>query len=150
MKNNRRAFTMIEIVFVIVILGILAAVAIPRLAATRTDAEISKGRADIASIRSAIITERQSRLIRGESTYILPTALDNAGGLFAGVLTYGITAGTGSGHWSATGADANTSTYNFYIVDTNVPFTYTRSTGVFDCPDGNGTQAQKYCGNLTH
>lgn len=33
---------MIELIFVIVILGILAAVAIPRLAATRTDAEVSK------------------------------------------------------------------------------------------------------------
>ena len=39
MKN---AFTMIEMIFVIVILGILAAVAIPRLAATRTDAMVSK------------------------------------------------------------------------------------------------------------
>ncbi|MDF1878229.1 type II secretion system protein [Sulfurimonas sp. SAG-AH-194-C20] len=39
MKN---AFTMIELVFVIVILGILAAVAIPKLSATRSDAEVSK------------------------------------------------------------------------------------------------------------
>jgi general secretion pathway protein G len=38
---KRTAFTMIELIFVIVILGILAAVAIPRLAATRSDAEVS-------------------------------------------------------------------------------------------------------------
>ncbi len=37
----RQAFTMIELVFVIVMLGILAAVAIPKLAATRSDAEVS-------------------------------------------------------------------------------------------------------------
>ena len=42
MKNNRTAFTMIELIFVIVILGILAAVAIPKLVATRNDAEVSK------------------------------------------------------------------------------------------------------------
>jgi len=38
MKNS---FTMIELIFVIVILGILAAVAIPKLAATRDDAVTS-------------------------------------------------------------------------------------------------------------
>ena len=38
----RKAFTMIELIFVIVILSIIAVVAVPRLAATRDDAEIAK------------------------------------------------------------------------------------------------------------
>ena len=47
----KKGFTMIELIFVIVILGILASVAIPRLAATREDAEIS---AAVANIRTLI------------------------------------------------------------------------------------------------
>lgn len=38
----KSAFTMIELIFVIVILGILASVAIPKLSATRDDAKVAK------------------------------------------------------------------------------------------------------------
>jgi prepilin-type N-terminal cleavage/methylation domain-containing protein len=41
MKISKKAFTMVELIFVIVIIGILSAVAIPRLAATRDDAKVS-------------------------------------------------------------------------------------------------------------
>ncbi|MBU0631942.1 type II secretion system GspH family protein [bacterium] len=49
MRNFKSAFTMIELVFVIVILGILAAIAIPKLAATRDDAKIAKGATELAT-----------------------------------------------------------------------------------------------------
>ncbi|MBU0719758.1 type II secretion system GspH family protein [bacterium] len=42
MQKNKTAFTMIEVIFVIVILGILAAIGIPKLVANKNDAEASK------------------------------------------------------------------------------------------------------------
>ena len=131
MKKSKSAFTMIELVFVIVVLGILAAIAVPKFAATRTDAIISKGRADISSIRSAIMTERQTRLIKGDSKFISGIALNN-GGLFGGVLTYPVTDSTAEGHWHKVNESNASATYTYKIGNTTCNFIYTRSTGKFD------------------
>ena len=50
----RDAFSLIELIFVIVIIGILAAVAIPKLSATRDDAYISQVSHTIASSATEI------------------------------------------------------------------------------------------------
>ena len=70
MKNSKNAFTMVELIFAIVVIGILASVAIPRLSATRDDAVISKARTTVASVRNALAMERQKRILRGNFTPI--------------------------------------------------------------------------------
>ena len=44
-----KGFTMIELIFVIVILGVLAAIAIPKLAATRDDAEVVRAAQNVST-----------------------------------------------------------------------------------------------------
>ena len=61
----KKGFTMIELIFVIVILGILASVAIPRLAATRTDAEIA---ATVANLRTLLNDVASYYAVKGEFT----------------------------------------------------------------------------------
>jgi len=65
-KNIRPAFSMIELVFVIVVIGILAAVAIPKLAMNRDDAVITTAKSTVSSIRSALATEKQKRVLQGD------------------------------------------------------------------------------------
>ncbi len=113
--SSKKAFTMIELVFVIVVIGILSAIAIPKMAATRDDALMTKGLTTLSSVRSAISTERQKRILRGEFDNI--SKLNGSGGLFTSfddvngslVLEYDVAACTGIGCWST--ADGVTYTF---------------------------------------
>ena len=137
LHTKKDAFTMMELVFVIVGIGILAAVAVPKFSATRDDATVSKGRSDVASIRSGIITERQARLIKGDSDYIsngTGSGQMDSGGLFGGILMYPIAQSTGNDGWSAT---AGSGTYTYKVAGSANAFAYTPSDGKFICTSGS-------------
>ena len=61
----RKAFTMTELVFVIVVIGILAAIAVPKLSATRDDAKLTKAESIVANVRTALNSEVQKRILQG-------------------------------------------------------------------------------------
>jgi len=136
----RKAFTMIELVFVIVVIGILSAIAIPKLAATRDDAQITRGIATLGSVRSAIATEKQKRILRGDHSNI--QKLNGDGGIFTRfddangslVLEYDVTPCAGIGCWSTT----NGVVYTFK--STQGDCTFTLQTNRFnDTTDGGCT-----------
>jgi general secretion pathway protein G len=143
---KRSAFTMVELVFVVVVIGILSTIAIPRFAATREDAQMAKGRSDVAAIRSAIVSERQGRLLTGNSSYtdhldglgaasVDGNMLFDTNGTGSVLLQYGIASGATNGHWRKTAAD----TYQFHVLNADTQFTYTRATGAFNCVAGTGS-----------
>jgi len=164
MKHTRKAFTMIELVFVIVILGVLASIAVSKMAVTRDDAMIVKGKSQVSAIRSAITLQRSMKMMSGKGAN--PTHLDalsdaqhltgnlfdydtNSSTLAANnvnkLLDYPIAAKDANGHWVKTSADK----YIFKVMNVDVNFTYTSSNGSFDCTHGTDTPAKKYCKALT-
>jgi len=99
---KRSGFTMIELIFVIVILGILASVAIPKLAATRDDAKVAaisqqvqsaiseipayvtaKGKVDDLTTMSQVLSQLndQGKLSVTNGKDVIVQTLDNTGSL---------------------------------------------------------------------
>jgi len=150
MQKSKKAFTMIELIFVIVVLGILAAVALPKLADTKNQADIASGRADIATIRSAIVNERQTQLVKGINTWI-PKLSDNSTTLFRGdgdrtLLMYGIKAGSSTDGWTS---DNTFLVYEYGVNGTKTQFTYEPDNGTFTCSTTAGNAEQNaLCKNL--
>lgn len=152
--KNRKAFSMIELIFVIVILGILAGVAVPKMMGTRTDAYISKAKSQIASIKNGINTKAASNLLGGGCSSRYPVDLNNTAitqntvgqSLFGNVLKEAIISSDGDGGWigktltQTANKDLSPEVYTFRIeAGRTVDFTYTNSDGLFTC--GGETQA---------
>ena len=103
----KKAFTMMELVFVIVIIGILASVALPKMWVTRDDAAIAKLRSDVSTIRSSISNKYGKNIMEDNNSCppLESSTMDNQ--LFENVLTYPIKKNTGTVKWDGNGTDYN-------------------------------------------
>ena len=107
--NNNKGFTLIELVMVIVILGILAAVAIPKFVDLQGDARKSVAKGVTGALRGTITMLHARKLITPASSYAI-------GSVVANVDVSGVTLGTAAGVITAT---INSSLYNWTYTDNN-------------------------------
>ena len=63
MKNNKNGFTLIELIMVMIILGIMAAVAIPRYLETIEKSEVASEDAVVNTIMVALENYAQNRML---------------------------------------------------------------------------------------
>ncbi len=66
-KNFNKGFTLIELVIIMVILGVLAAVAVPRLGSTIDSSEASAEEAVIGSLKSALEVYAMDQVVNNSS-----------------------------------------------------------------------------------
>jgi len=144
----RNAFTMTELIFVIVVIGILAAIALPKMGGSVAQAQISSAKADVMALRSSILNERQKRLMRGQNNFISKLSsggMSDDALLFDGngtstLFTYPKHYKNASGHWRRT-SDTD---YIFKVDNTDVAFTYNPANGTFTC-----NRSTTYCKAIT-
>lgn len=85
MPTKSRAFTLIEVLIVVVILGILAAVAVPRFASASVDARTSAVQSTVAGVRSSIASFRTNAVIQGNDPYPTLAQLTDGSVLKSGI-----------------------------------------------------------------
>ena len=101
--TSQRGFTLIELLIVIVIIGILAAIAIPKFSATKEEVHVSKMKSDLRNLATA------------QESYIADAATYYAGSIPSSSLVYApspgvtiaISEGTTSG-WAASATSSGT------------------------------------------
>jgi prepilin-type N-terminal cleavage/methylation domain-containing protein len=125
--KRRNAFTIVELVMVIVIIGLLAAVVIPKYGDIRTEAQGAAEEGTVAAVRTGIKLAHMTSLAQGSDTY--PGTLDSAAAgvasetnkLFTNVLEDGIV----DANWQKNDA----TTYEY--VPTGGEYVYDNSDGTF-------------------
>jgi len=130
----KQAFSLIELIFVIVIIGILASLAIPRFFSGISEAKIAKAKTQIATIKSGIASKYSKNIISGkadECPYLENSVNDNL--VFENVISGGIAENQSDINWTLESSNSQEIKYILKIDNYQANFTYEVNASK-DCP----------------
>ena len=123
-----RAFTLVELIFIIVILGILASIALPKIGPALESGYLSKAKSTVTAIRGGLQLYKTKHILLGQSPY-LQTLDSDTNHLFDQVLPEAIPSSTDIGGWSK-----ENDSYVFHIKEgKKIVFDYDPTKGSFTC-----------------
>ncbi|MFO0831611.1 MAG: prepilin-type N-terminal cleavage/methylation domain-containing protein [Phycisphaerales bacterium] len=128
MRTARHAFTFLEVMVVIVMIGILAAIVVPQFGGITNDAKASALKSSVAGWRSGIAAYRTRQLLAGSTPYPTLAQLTTTGTVVSGDFPAN-PYNSKSGVQSVTLAQANARTvvneaaygWNYYVDNTASP-----------------------------
>jgi prepilin-type N-terminal cleavage/methylation domain-containing protein len=143
MKRSKKGFTLIELLIVVVIIGILAAIAIPKFAATKERAYVATMKTDLKNL----VTAEEGFASANNGTYFSGTVDNTAGGTLPVVTTgsyvpsagvkvvvaLNAAAGALPAGWSAVATSKQTQKVCDIFVNQKAGVTYATDDGVPNC-----------------
>ena len=124
----KKAFSLLELIFTISLIAIVASVAIPKLSNSLTKTNLVKFKSDISNIRQGLNEYKNNSILKGEDNIL--DNLDEDELLFKKVINYTIISSNKSGSWEK----VSSTQYKAWIDnDTSVLFTYDKENGSFNC-----------------